>query len=64
MISPGTPSITVPMTSSATFTSSMNVMGSLAMAWIEAATACGIFPYTSTHENTAAVATRNSTIAE
>ncbi len=64
MISPGIPSITVPTISSSTSTSSMKATGVVATDWIHAAAVCGTCPKISTHENTPAAATRNSTSAE
>ena len=64
MIRPGMPSITVPITSRITLQISMKLTGSLATDWIQAAVSCGTLPKISTQENTAAAATRNSTIAE
>ncbi|MGY4505281.1 hypothetical protein ACVWYH_009238 [Bradyrhizobium sp. GM24.11] len=64
MIRPGMPSITVPITSRIALQSSMKLTGSLAAVWIQAAVSCGTLPKINTQENTAAAATRNSTIAE
>ncbi|MCY1361355.1 hypothetical protein D9M69_480170 [compost metagenome] len=44
MISPGMPSITVPITSRITFTSSRKAIGSFATVCIHAAVACGTLP--------------------
>ncbi|KMJ98959.1 hypothetical protein CF64_12380 [Bradyrhizobium japonicum] len=58
------PSMTVPMISRMTLQISMKLTGSLAADWIQPAVSCGTLPKISTQENTAAAATRNSTIAE
>ncbi|MBB2733268.1 hypothetical protein M2197_006383 [Bradyrhizobium japonicum] len=56
--------MTVPMISRMTLQISMKLTGSLAADWIQPAVSCGTLPKISTQENTAAAATRNSTIAE
>ncbi len=58
MINPGAPSITVPIMSRMTLTSSMKLTGPVAMDWIHSATSCGTLAKTSTQDSTPAAATR------